>query len=169
MARPSSDYVRVGDRLRVAINLKWANFSYTAAMSTSFKNAVSNQGFAVLGFDDSSVGRFVGGTMWIDVMPQRSDFSHAQDVAGLLGGIATQAGFSVDSTSAQIVSYVENTGGAAAGGFAPAPLSPFQSLTTGGSITDVFGMSPTSLLLIGFGLFIVLPLVRDVIAPPRRR
>lgn len=163
MARPNPYYVRAGDVVRVQINLKWANFAYGSNTSNDFKNAVANSthngGFAVMGFNDSAVSTFTGGAMYIDVMP-RGDYNNVQDVAGLMGGIATNAGFSVDSAAGQIISYVENTGGAAP---PPGPLNPFQNPGVGG-INDYlrqWGISPTA-ALVGVVFFVfVLPRLRD--------
>jgi hypothetical protein len=69
MARPNQNYVRAGDVVRVQIDLKWANFAYGSNDSTNFKNAVANTsangGFSVVGFNDSAVSTFTGGTMYI--------------------------------------------------------------------------------------------------------
>jgi hypothetical protein len=162
MARPNPNYVRAGDVIRVNISINvawlWAN---SAAVSATFKNLVSNQGFRIVAFNDGAVGYYAGGALWIDVQAP-NDFNNVQDVAGLIGGIAANAGFGVDGSSGQIISYVENTGAAAP---APGSLSPFQVPgargSGGGDFLSQLGISPsTAIIAVGFIVFVLPMFVR---------
>ena len=112
-ARPSIDYVRAGDVIRVNLVWKRATQWFTFDMApiyTAFKGALGNA-FNVVAM--SPVESWApGGTISVDVQT-RGDFSRLADVVSVVANRAQSAGLSVDvaSTRGEFISKVETTGG----------------------------------------------------------
>lgn len=107
--RPSYDYVRGGDVVRVTIPLSSGIYLQQGDVLSAIANAVRT---ANLSYVSGSLPGAFGGSMTIDVQPQ-NDFSHLSDVASIVQAQAQGAGGLTTSgpASAAFVSRVESTGG----------------------------------------------------------
>ena len=112
-SRPSVDYVRGGDVIRVNVVWKrateWFVFD-TTPIYTLFRNALSRT-FNVMAMSPVEHWR-PGGTIAVDIQT-RGDFARLADVVSIVANNAQTAGLSVDvgSTYGEFVNKVEDTGG----------------------------------------------------------
>lgn len=160
MSRPTVDYVRAGDVIRVGVYIDAAVFGYSSEFST-FRNSLSfgtNLRFVAM---DSSGLSFINndGVLVVDVQTL-GDFAHLNDVVGLVAGRAQQAGLKVliSGTRGEFVSQVEQTGGVPVATL-PAPGTiPSSGSNPIAPLGDFFGgllSSPTTLAAIVLGVVVL--------------
>lgn len=112
-SRPSFDYVRRGDVIRVSF--EWSNaLPANATSERDFRSALEKS-FSVVNFLPSRDWTF-GGRIVVDIQP-RSDYSRLTDVTSVVLHDAS-AYFNVNNLTAraEFVSKVEDTGGTVTGG-----------------------------------------------------
>lgn len=145
--RPSVDYVKAGDVIRVNVVWTRANDWFvfdTASIYNAFRNALGRT-FNVSAM--SPVENWTpGGTIAVDVQT-RGDFSRLNDVVSIVASNAQSAGLSVDvsRTRGEFVSKAETTGGA------PVPTIRDPREQSGSGIESFFNnltQSPVTLAVI---------------------
>lgn len=147
-ARPTFDYVRNGDLVRVSLLL---DTSFSGLNTDAFRQALGASGHVrVVNMDSSRLSTIIGGysgTLIVDVQPL-NDFSHLDDLLRWVAGVAQSSGLPVviSSSKADFVSKVEDTGGSVNSGI-PAP----GAGGNGNALSNFFGglaQSPTTLAVI---------------------
>jgi hypothetical protein len=109
--RPSADYVRVGDVIRVYFEVRalWSSRSYYQKPLSKLRDAV-NEYFRVIKIDDSGLDA-ARPNLIIDVQTSKTDQGHIDDVAKGITGIAVRLGFSIaynaNSPRAEFITRVE--------------------------------------------------------------
>lgn len=148
--RPSVDYVRAGDVIRV--NLAWDRpvriFELDqAGLYTRFKAALQGK-FNVLAMSPQTYWISAGGDITIDLQP-RGDFARLADVVSIVAHDAQNAGMQVNvaATRAEFISKVEATGGTTPTTL-PDPRTGPQIGSESGSFLNNLAQSPTTLALI---------------------
>lgn len=161
MARPTYDYVRAGDVLRIDLPWKSAR-DETWKLYPILRNELAKI-FDVLNLDSSRVNYFFGGgNIIIDLRP-RTDYSRLSDVVNtVLGTAYNKGGFSVDWAGArgEFVSRVEDTAGSLPVTIPAPAITPQPSANNSGSnpLGNFFGNlseSPMALGLILAGVVVL--------------
>lgn len=146
--RPTYDYVRSGDVLRIALNLDTSFGGYDAS---AFRNALASSGhLALVNLDQSQVGTILTGHTGqiIATVQALNDFSHLADVLSYVAGLAQSSGLYVllNSSRAEFVSKVEQSGG----NIAPTiPGPPGPQGDPASSLLKTLQNNPGTVLLIG--------------------
>lgn len=153
-SRPSYDYVKKGDVVRIAFS--WSNQTPAATSAESTLRQRLAQYFNVVNFN-SSRGWTFNGNVSVDLQT-RSDYSHIADITSIVLHQAEAAGFTVWSGGAQaeFVSKVEDTGGDAKAGIKIPGTDPNQLE----KLVDNLTSSPMSLALILGGAALLLFVVK---------
>jgi len=143
--RPSFDYVRAGDLVRVRLFLD-AQFGGAPPVGT-FRTSIGLRSMRVVQIDQSGLSSFINGysgPLIVEVQPL-VDFARLDDLVRLVAGTGQQSGLKVliSGTRGEFVSKVETTAGQlpstipapSAPGSPPAPLGDslggfFQGLTS---------------------------------------
>lgn len=150
--RPSIDYVRAGDVIRVyvAFNPDW--YFGGGGIGAAFAQNLSSA------FNIVQAPASVGSNAWsVDVQP-RSDYSKLQDAVSVVLNAAQRAGLSVSSATSygQFVSKVETTGGTPTTTIPdPGPGSGSDPLAKVTDFVSKLGQSPTTLAVIVGGIVIL--------------
>jgi len=132
LGRPSFDYVKSGDVIRVGLFL---DAVFSAPPIASFRGALGNNAnLRLVRIDQSQLGSGItgyAGTLVVDVQAL-NDFNKLDDVVRLVAGIAQGAGLSVlmGSTRGEFISKVESTGG----NVTPSITPPGSA---GGTVSDI--------------------------------
>jgi len=156
--RPTYDYVRNGDVIRVSVFL---DAVFSVPPIGAFRSALaSNSHLRLISLDQSQLGTLVTGYAGalIVTVQALNDFSKLDDVTRLVAGIAQGAGLAVliNSTRGEFVSQVEDTGGTVT------PTIPGPSTNQPGSAPDFSGFfkgltsSPVTLAVIVGGAVLLL-------------
>lgn len=159
--RPTYDYVRAGDVIRVSVFL---DAVFSVPPIGAFRSAIaSNSHLRLISLDQSQLGTLItgyAGALLVTVQAL-NDFSKLDDVTRLVAGIAQGAGLSVliNSTRGEFVTQVEDTGGSVA------PTLPGPGASSGASsgvsagVSDFFSSltsSPVTLAVIVGGAVLLL-------------
>jgi hypothetical protein len=164
-------YVNRGDLVRVTLNLGKPWTYYTQAMVGDFTSRLSSAGLQP-GYINAQIANVVwgsdGGDIVVDVQAATSDYNNVQDVANLVSGIAQAAGFYINVA----VGSITRRGNANTINLPGLPANPPQP--SGGNFLDNLArtglnLNSNSILIGAVVLFVVVPIVRDFINPPRRR
>lgn len=109
--RPTFDYVRAGDLIRVRLSYGAALYFGDSSIFPKLRTQVGNT-FNLVRMDTAQTNWFGGGTVLIDLQP-RIDFARLNDVVATVAGMAQNAGLSVDvpNTHGEFVAKVEETNG----------------------------------------------------------
>lgn len=151
-SRPSIDYVKAGDVIRV--NLVWFRptglFADVPALYAKFRSALSSV-FGVIAMSPQEYWLSAGGDIIIDVQP-RSDYSRLADVVSIVANRAQTSGMNVDvaRTRGEFISKVETTGGDVAPTL-PDPRTVPSADNSGDGIASFFSgltQSPVTLAVI---------------------
>lgn len=111
--RPTYDYVRGGDVIRVLLNLDTA---FAGLNVTPFRTALANsRGLRLVSLDQSQLGSVITGYAGplIVTVQTLNDFARLDDVTRLVAGLAQQSGLHVllNSSRGEFITQVEDTGG----------------------------------------------------------
>lgn len=152
--RPSYDYVRAGDVIRIRLFL---DAVFTTPPIDAFRNRLANAGgVRLVNLDQSGLGSLISGyagALVVEVQAT-SDFSRLDDVTRLVAGVAQGAGLSVliGSTRGEFVSKVEATGGNVPSNIpAPGSNNPNGANDVSKALSDFFSnltKSPVTLAVI---------------------
>lgn len=112
-ARPTFDYVKAGDVIRIRLMLDTA---FAGLRLDEFRNAIgSNANVRLVSIDASQLGMLISGYSGplVVTVQALSDFSRLDDVTRLVAGIAQASGLNVliNTTRGEFISKVEQTGG----------------------------------------------------------
>jgi hypothetical protein len=137
--RPSDDYVRKGDLVRVSFVVV-ADALNTYNRENKLRSRLNNTGLNVKSFDGSGISQFAADAeVFIDVQVNDSDHAHANDIALIVAGAAEAIGYGVrrngNSPSASFVYKVPDTPGASSSDTAQIPadiLDRYKANTPGG-------------------------------------
>lgn len=150
--RPTVDYVRAGDVLRVYIAIDAGLYFGSSSFANTFVNRLKNS-FNVLNAPTAVGGGIVvKATGWvIDVQP-RSDYSKLRDAVSVVLGDAQAAGLNVNAglSYGQFISKVEDAG-VTPPVTLPAPATPGTNNTVIGAVGGFFDnltQSPVTLAVI---------------------
>ncbi len=153
-ARPSLDYVRAGDVIRIQLYL---DAGFSTPNIAGLRNAIAgNTHLRLVNLDSSQLATVLGGYTGALIVEVQAlnDFSKVDDVVTYMAGIAQGAGLSVliSETRGGFVSQVEQTAGTVPSNIpAPGATGASGAGGTGEAISNFFSnltQSPTTLALI---------------------
>lgn len=119
-AGSNPNFVNQGDVVNFTLQVSWPWTFYTASTTQDFANRLANAGLRpTAAIEDSQVSTFFGGRLAGQVQATHGFGPANPDVANLIAGIATTAGFSVSYTGGS--PFVEITRRAQPPQYAPRP------------------------------------------------
>ncbi len=98
--RPNEDYVRKGDIVKVAVNIR-AEITNTAYKEQALTNRLNNAGLSVKSMDASGIVQFgySAADLFVDVQVNDSDHANKNDVALSVAGAAEAVGYYINRNS----------------------------------------------------------------------